>query len=88
MTTNSHNQLNINEYRRSDSDTGSSEVQIAQLTKRIRHLTQHFQKHKKDFHSRSGLIRVINERKSLLSYLKRVHFERYQSVVQGLGLRK
>ncbi|MDE0151251.1 MAG: 30S ribosomal protein S15 [Bdellovibrionales bacterium] len=87
MTTNNQ-QLNINEYRRSDSDTGSTEVQIAQLTKRVRHLTQHFQKHKKDFHSRSGLIRIINERKSLLSYLKRVHFERYQSVVQRLGLRK
>ena len=81
-------ELNIDEYRRSQSDTGSAEIQIAQLTKRVRDLTQHFQKHKKDFHSRSGLMRIINKRKSLLSYLKRVHFERYQSVVQGLGLRK
>lgn len=88
MTTNSQNQTNISKYKRSESDTGSTEVQIAQLTKRIRHLTQHFQKHKKDFHSRSGLIKIISVRKNLLSYLKRVHFERYQSVVQGLGLRK
>lgn len=87
MTANNQN-LSIAKYRRSESDTGSAEVQIAQLTKRIRHLTGHFQKHKKDFHSRSGLIKIISARKSLLSYLKRVHFERYQSVVQGLGLRK
>ena len=87
MTTNNQ-QINISKYKRSASDTGSTEVQIAQLTRRIRHLTQHFQKHKKDFHSRLGLIKIISARKSLLSYLKRVHFERYQSVVQGLGLRK
>jgi len=88
MTINNQDQLNINRYKRSESDTGGTEVQIAQLTKRIRHLTQHFQKHKKDFHSRSGLIKIISVRKKLLSYLKRVRFERYQSVVQGLGLRK
>ena len=87
MKSNNQN-LNVTEYRRSESDTGSAEVQIAQLTKRIRHLTGHFQKHKKDFHSRSGLIKIISVRKSLLSYLKRVHFERYQGVVQRLGLRK
>lgn len=88
MATNDQKQLDISVFRRSSSDTGSTEVQIAQLTKRIRHLTQHFQKHKKDFHSRYGLIKIISSRKSLLSYLKRVHFERYQSVVQRLGLRK
>ncbi len=88
MTTNEQKQLDINTFRTSESDTGSAEVQVAQLTKRIRHLTQHFQKHKKDFHSRSGLIKIISARKSLLAYLKRVHFERYQSVVQRLGLRK
>lgn len=88
MTANNQKTVDLSEFRRSSSDTGSTEVQIAQLTKRVRHLTQHFQKHKKDFHSRSGLIKIISLRKSLLSYLKRVHFERYQSVVQRLGLRK
>ena len=88
MTANNQKTVDLSEFRRSSSDTGSTEVQIAQLTKRVRHLTQHFQKHKKDFHSRYGLIKIISLRKSLLSYLKRVHFERYQSVVQRLGLRK
>ncbi len=80
--------LDIKTFRTSESDTGSVEVQAAQLTDKIQRLTQHFKKHKKDFHSRSGLIKIISVRKSLLSYLKRVHFERYQGVVQRLGLRK
>ncbi len=88
----SENQLNQNikldAFKRNSSDTGSSEVQIAQLTKRLNQLTQHFKDHKKDFHSQTGLIKMINKRKCLLSYLKKSSFKRYQMVVQQLGLRK
>ena len=84
----SHSDVDVKSFQRSPLDTGSSETQIAQLTKRINELSQHFKTHKKDFHSQTGLIKIINRRKKLLSYLKKNHFKRYQSVVHQLGLRK
>lgn len=78
----------IEEYRLSSTDTGSPEVQVALLTDRIVHLTSHFGDHKKDHHSRRGLIRMVNQRRKLLDYLKRKSVERYKSLIQRLGLRK
>ena len=78
----------INEYSRSDSDTGSPEVQIAILSERITSLTNHFQTHKKDNHSRTGLMRLINQRRSLLAYLKKSNKDSYESLIQKLGIRK
>lgn len=69
-------------------DTGSTEVQIALLTHRIKHLTQHFKIHKKDNHSRRGLIMLVSKRKKLLKYLNRISLERYKSLIQTLKLRK
>ena len=69
-------------------DTGSPEVQVAILTERIRNLTGHFKDHKKDNHSRRGLLMMVNKRRSLLDYLKRKDVERYNSLIQKLGLRK
>ena len=78
----------INQYSRSGSDTGSPEVQIAILSERISSLTNHFQNHKKDNHSRTGLMRLINQRRSLLAYLKKTNKESYDSLIQKLGIRK
>ena len=78
----------INEYSRSGSDTGSPEVQIAILSERISSLTNHFQTHKKDNHSRTGLMRLINQRRSLLAYLKKTNKDSYESLIQKLGIRK
>lgn len=78
----------ITEYQLSSSDTGSSEVQVALLTAKILHLTPHFDAHKKDHHSRRGLLRMVNQRRKLLDYLKRKDVERYKSLVERLGLRK
>ena len=78
----------INEYSRSGSDTGSPEVQIAILSERISSLTNHFQTHKKDNHSRTGLMRIINQRRSLLAYLKKTNKDSYDSLIQKLGIRK
>ncbi|GGD56215.1 30S ribosomal protein S15 [Erythrobacter arachoides] len=69
-------------------DTGSPEVQVAILTERIRNLTEHFKGHHKDNHSRRGLLMMVNKRRSLLAYLKRKDLERYNSLIQKLGLRK
>jgi small subunit ribosomal protein S15 len=77
----------IAEYRAHDQDTGSPEVQIALLTERIRYLTEHFRVHKKDHHSRRGLLKLVGQRRSLLNYLKRRKIERYRSVVERLGIR-
>lgn len=71
----------------SEGDTGSPEVQVALLTSRIKYLTEHFKAHKKDFHSRRGLQALVNKRRSLLRYLKRVSMERYRNLIQKLGLR-
>ena len=78
----------INEYSRSGSDNGSPEVQIAILSERISSLTNHFQTHKKDNHSRTGLMRLINQRRSLLAYLKKTNKDSYDSLIQKLGIRK
>lgn len=71
-----------------ESDTGSPEVQIALLTNRIAYLTEHFQTHKKDHHSRRGLINLVSRRRKLLDYLKESELPRYQAIVSKLGLRK
>ncbi len=78
----------IEEYQLSGSDTGSTEVQVALLTARINHLTPHFTEHKKDHHSRRGLLKMVNQRRKLLDYLKKTHAERYKSLIERLGLRK
>ena len=78
----------ISDYRTHDSDTGSPEVQVALLTKRIEHLTDHFKTHGKDHHSRLGLLKMVGKRRRLLDYLKRKDFERYQTTIKRLGLRK
>ena len=69
-------------------DTGSPEVQVAILTERIRNLTEHFKAHHKDNHSRRGLLMMVNKRRSLLDYLKRKDVDRYNALIQKLGLRK
>ncbi|MEM1082106.1 MAG: 30S ribosomal protein S15 [Pseudomonadota bacterium] len=78
----------VSEYQLSNGDTGSPEVQIALLTARIQHLTGHFKTHKKDHHSRKGLIRLVNQRRSLLDYVRRKDVQRYRDIVQRLGLRR
>lgn len=77
----------VNEYKRAESDTGSSEVQVSLMTGRIQYLTDHFKEHKKDFHSRRGLQALVNKRRKLLKYLKRNDPARYQTLIQNLGLR-
>ncbi|MDQ7091103.1 MAG: 30S ribosomal protein S15 [Methylococcales bacterium] len=78
----------IEEYRLSDTDTGSAEVQVALLTAHITHLAPHFAEHKKDNHSRRGLLRMVNQRRKMLDYLKRKNVERYRALIARLGLRK
>jgi small subunit ribosomal protein S15 len=78
----------ITEYRRSDLDTGSAEVQIALLSERIGNLTEHFKSHKKDHHSRRGLLKLVGKRRKLLDYLRDNAPDRYQAVVGRLGLRR
>ncbi len=78
----------ISKYRIHESDTGSSEVQIALLTGRINHLTDHLKVHKKDHHSRRGLLMMVGRRRRLLNYLKRNNIEQYRSMLQSLGLRR
>ena len=78
----------IKEFARDEKDTGSPEVQIALLTERITHLTEHFKVHKKDHHSRRGLLMMVGQRRGLLNYLKEQDIERYRAIVKKLGLRK
>jgi small subunit ribosomal protein S15 len=78
----------ITSFRMTETDTGSPEVQIALLTKRIEHLTEHFKAHAKDHHSRQGLLKMVGKRRRLLDYLKRKDFERYQRIISRLGIRK
>ncbi|MDD3433600.1 MULTISPECIES: 30S ribosomal protein S15 [Tepidiphilus] len=78
----------IAEYKRGDNDTGSPEVQIALLTARIEGLQPHFSEHKKDHHSRRGLLKMVSQRRRLLDYLKRTEPERYLELIKRLGLRK
>ena len=78
----------IEQYASHEGDTGSSEVQIALLTKRINDLTGHLKTHKKDHHSRRGLFKMIGKRRSLLNYLMKKDIERYRSIIAKLGIRK
>lgn len=78
----------IKAYQLDDKDTGSCEVQIALLSARISHLTDHLASHKKDFHSRRGLIAMTSKRRKLLDYLKRTELDRYNSIIGKLGLRR
>ena len=78
----------LTDFRIHEADTGSPQVQVALLSKRINDLTEHFKTHKKDNHSRRGLLKMVSQRRSLLDYLKRTDIERYHEVVTRLGLRK
>ena len=78
----------MKEYARSEGDTGSPEVQIAILTARIQELTEHLKVNPKDHHSRRGLLKMVGQRRGLLSYLKIVDIERYRSLIEKLGIRK
>jgi small subunit ribosomal protein S15 len=78
----------IGSFRLHEKDTGSPEVQIALLSARIEYLTNHFKVHKKDHHSRRGLLKLVGQRRRLLDYLKRTEVERYRDIIQRLGLRK
>lgn len=78
----------IQTHRKHETDTGSPEVQIALLTERINDLSQHFQKHQKDHHSRRGLLRLVSQRRRLLDYIRRTGPDRYQALIERLGLRR
>jgi small subunit ribosomal protein S15 len=78
----------VKDYGRGENDTGSPEVQVALLSARIADLTGHFQEHKKDHHSRQGLVRLVNQRRKLLDYLRSKDVERYRNLIQRLGLRR
>ncbi len=78
----------IEKFGQTTEDTGSPEVQIALITARISYLTEHFKTHKKDHHSRRGLLRLVGQRRNLLNYLKQIELERYQRILAALGLRK
>ena len=78
----------VGKYRRHDKDTGSPEVQVALLSERISYLTEHFKTHKKDHHSRRGLLKLVGQRRRLLDYLRNTDAARYKAVIDQLGLRK
>jgi small subunit ribosomal protein S15 len=78
----------IGRYKRHDKDTGSPEVQIALLTDRINHLTEHFKVHQKDFHSRRGLLKLVGQRRRLLDYLKIKNLDKYRELIKSLGIRR
>jgi len=78
----------INEYGKSDSDTGSAEVQVALLSNRIDHLTEHLKTHKKDHHTRRGLLMLVGKRRRLLQYLQNQNVQRYRDIIEKLGLRR
>lgn len=78
----------IGKFKRHDGDTGSPEVQVALLTDRINMLTEHFKVHKKDHHSRRGLLKLVGQRRRLLDYLKKKDLEKYRSMIKDLGLRR
>jgi small subunit ribosomal protein S15 len=78
----------IGDYRRGEADTGSPEVQVALLTKRIEELTEHLRTHERDHHSRRGLLQMVGKRRRLLEYLRREDVERYRALIQRLGLRR
>ncbi|HLO25064.1 MAG TPA: 30S ribosomal protein S15 [Geobacteraceae bacterium] len=78
----------INKFKLHDSDTGSPEVQIAILTERITYLTEHFKVHKKDHHSRRGLLKIVGQRRRLLDYVKKKDDARYKTIIEKLGIRR
>ena len=78
----------INEFARTEGDTGSPEVQVALLTARIKYLTEHFKEHKHDYHSRTGLLKLVGQRRKLLKYLASKDIQRYRDLIKKLGLRK
>ena len=78
----------IKDFGKSAQDTGSAEVQIAILDKRIKELNDHFSKHKKDHHSRVGMLKIVSQRRKMLEYLKKKDLERYRAIISKLGLRK
>jgi small subunit ribosomal protein S15 len=78
----------VSEYQKAPGDTGSPEVQVALLSARIDQLQNHFEKHKKDHHSRRGLLKMVNQRRKLLAYVKNKDVERYKSLIKRLGLRR
>lgn len=78
----------IENFKRQEGDTGSPEVQVALLTERITYLTEHFKVHKKDFHSRTGLLKMVGQRRKLLNYLKKKDVLRYRELIERLGIRK
>ena len=78
----------IDEHKHHDKDTGSTEVQVALLTARLNELAEHFKHHAKDHHSRRGLLRIVSQRKRLIDYLKRKDYDRYQRLIESLGLRR
>ena len=78
----------VAEFGKTPTDTGSTEVQIALLTERIRELTEHLKDHKKDHHSRRGLLKMVGQRRGLLDYLKKTDIERYRALIEKLGIRK
>lgn len=78
----------VQEFQTHEGDTGSPEVQIAILTSRINELNEHLQTHKKDFHSRRGLLKMVGKRRNLLNYLKKSDLDRYRTLIKRLGLRK
>lgn len=88
MITKEHKQTLIETYGKNSQDTGSTEAQIAILETRIKDLNEHFKKHKKDHHSRLGLIKLVNQRRSLINYLKKKDVDRYKTLIQKLGIRK
>jgi small subunit ribosomal protein S15 len=78
----------IETFKLHEGDTGSPEVQVALLTERISYLTEHFKVHKKDFHSRTGLLKLVGQRRKLLNYLKKKDIQRYRELIERLGIRK
>ncbi len=88
MQTAEQKQAIVNEFARHDGDTGSSEVQIALLTDRIKHLTEHLREHKHDYHIRRGLLKLVGQRRRQLRYLSKNDVSRYNSVLERLGLRR
>ena len=78
----------VGEHKRGEQDTGSPEVQVALLSRRIAHLTEHFRTHSHDFHSRQGLLKLVSQRRKLLDYLRRKDVERYRALIAKLGLRR
>jgi len=81
-------QVIIERFRRDEADTGSPEVQVALLTQRISHLTEHLKEHKHDHHSRRGLLKLVGQRRRLLNYLKKLDIERYRALIAELELRR